>query len=104
MMKKQLFKRLLVLGFALLSISGSFVQCKPNQVLVCHINRATGYLVCKCVPKTHVKTYMQNGCTISYSAVVSKKDQTIEGKNLEASTGSNFLPSTNKAIGSQKKI
>ena len=95
-MKKQLFKGLLAFSIAVFSISSSFAQCPGNQVLVCHISRATGYIVCKCVPKGHVKTYLQKGWSLSAPPVVAKNDQTIIGKNLQANTGSNSLPATNK--------
>src|ERR1051325_756767 len=99
-MKKRLFKRLLAFSIAVFSISSSFAQCKPNQVLVCHISRATGYLVCQCVHQNHLKAYLRNGSTISSPTVVAKSDPTVTGKNLQANTGSNSLPATNKMMGS----
>jgi hypothetical protein len=103
-MKKQLLKKLLAFSIAVFSISSSFAQCPGNKVLVCHISRATGYLVCQCVHKTHVKTYLRNGWTVSSPPTVAKNDATLTGKNLEANAGSNSLPATNKMVGSKKKI
>ena len=102
-MKKQLFKGLLAFSISVFSISSSFAQCHGNQVLVCHISRATGYLVCQCVHKTHVKTYLRNGWTLSSPTVVAKNDAAATDKNLQANAGSNSSPATNK-MGSKKKI
>jgi hypothetical protein len=103
-MKKQLFKKLLAFSIVVFSISNSFAQCPGNKVLVCHISRATGYLVCQCVHQTHVKTYLRNGWTVSSPTVVAKRDPAVTAKNLQPNTGSNSLPATNKIRGSRKKI
>ena len=95
-MKKQLFKRLLAFSIALFSISSSFAQCKKNEVLVCHISRATGYWVCQCVHKTHVRTYLRNGWTVNSPTVVAKNDPPVNTTNLLANTTRNLLPLTNK--------
>ena len=102
-MKKQLFKRLLAFSIAVFSISSSFAQCHGNKVLVCHISRATGYLVCKCVHQNLLKTYLRNGWTLSTPTVVAKNDPPVTIKNLQANPVSNSLPATNKMMGSKKK-
>ena len=99
-MKKELFKRLLVYSITLFSIFSSSAQCKKNEVLVCHISRATGYWVCQCVHKTHVRTYLRNGWTVNSPTVVAKNDIPDNTKNLLANATSNFLPVT-KRMGSK---
>jgi hypothetical protein len=95
-MKKQLFKGLLAFSIALFSIFSSSAQCKKNEVLVCHISRATGYLVCQCVHKTHLNTYLRNGWIVNSSSVVAKNDPIDADKNFQANPGSNSLNATKK--------
>jgi len=104
-MKKNVFKGLLAFIIVAFSCSSSSAQCTGNKVLVCtQQGRAEPTWVCKCVPKSQVKSYVQNGWTLSNSSGAAKKDPTVTDKNLQANAVSNFLPATNKIVSSKKKI